>query len=112
MAAAHETTLVADLPREKLRDVVSCAVQDIQERYPRFRIEQQTSTSTVLRYGMNWSSWGERITITPEHGSIRVVSECTFPLQVIDWGKNRKNVELVRSCLAQAIAAVHGDPSA
>lgn len=112
MAAAHETTLVTDLPLEKLQDIVSHAVQEVQGTHSGFWVEQETSASTVLRHGISCSSWGERITITPEYHSIRVVSECTAPLQVIDWGKNRKNVELVRSCLTRTMAAADNDQSA
>lgn len=38
-------------------------------------------------------SWGEKITIQVEEGAITVKSECVYPLQLIDWGKNKKNVK-------------------
>ncbi len=109
MGAGYETLFVADMPPEKLRDVIRSAIQDIQERHPRFRIEHQTFDITMFQSGINWSSWGERITISAEHKSIRIVSECRLSSQVIDWGRNRNNVELIRPCLAQAINTALGE---
>lgn len=47
--------------------------------------------------GMGMMSWGEKITVriaeAPGGSSVHIRSECTFPLQWIDYGKNRKNVE-------------------
>jgi len=41
----------------------------------------------------SWSSWGEAILIDISHpGWMTVESKCAFPLQLIDWGKNKKNV--------------------
>lgn len=46
-------------------------------------------------------SWGENVTLhmsdTQQGTAVRIRSQCSFPLQLIDWGKNRKNVqEIVR----------------
>jgi hypothetical protein len=109
MGAGYETILIADIPPEKLRNVIRSVIQDIQERHPRFQIEHQTVNITMLRSGLNWLSWGERIIITAEHKSIRVVSECILSSQGIDWGRNRNNVELIRPCLAQAINTALGE---
>ena len=39
------------------------------------------------------SSWGERVTISlSEPGMMEIESSCWYPLQVIDWGKNKQNV--------------------
>lgn len=49
------------------------------------------------KVGMGWASWGEKISvhIAPGPGgtAVHVRSECAFPLQLVDYGKNRKNVE-------------------
>ncbi len=105
MAAAYETTITTDHPRKNLLEVIRTAVQDLKQHHPRFLIESETTTSTIIRFGVNWLTWGERITITSGHNSIRVVSECVFPLQMIDWGKNRRNVDLVRSSLTASLAS-------
>ena len=44
--------------------------------------------------GINWSSWGEKITITlTANNTLHVRSQCSFPLQCIDWGRNQRNVD-------------------
>lgn len=47
---------------------------------------------------------------TGQGKSIRVVSECVFPLQLIDWGKNRQNVDRVRTCLTASLAGALSEP--
>lgn|GEM_PF-1793246 len=48
---------------------------------------------------LNWLSYGENVTIgvaeVPDGTGVRVRSECSFPLQAFDWGKNKKNVEQI-----------------
>ena len=38
-------------------------------------------------------SWGEDVVVTWTDRELTVASHCIFPLQVIDYGKNRSNVE-------------------
>ncbi len=38
-------------------------------------------------------SWGEKITVTVDHGEVHVRSHCALPTQCIDWGKNQRNVD-------------------
>lgn len=48
---------------------------------------------------MNWRSWGERITVSftpvPEGTNVAIRSQCAFPLQLFDMGKNKTNVETI-----------------
>ncbi|MFC1805602.1 hypothetical protein ACFL09_01310 [Planctomycetota bacterium] len=45
------------------------------------------------KVSLNWLSWGEELRIELDDGGVvRATSRCAFPLQVADWGKNRKNV--------------------
>ena len=52
---------------------------------------------------MSLMSWGENVEAWISHGprgaSVRLRSECAFPTQVIDWGKNRKNVDRIFEAL-------------
>jgi hypothetical protein len=44
------------------------------------------------RPGSIWS-WGENFQIQIEdNGSIRMQSKCSFPLTLVSWGKNKRNV--------------------
>lgn len=43
---------------------------------------------------LSWWSWTENIDVKiEENGMIRIKSECAFPLQIFDWGKNKRNVK-------------------
>jgi hypothetical protein len=45
------------------------------------------------KVGLNLYSWGEKFLVDDqENGNLKVKSNCIFPLQCIDWGKNRRNV--------------------
>ncbi len=51
-------------------------------------------------HGTSFSSWGEKITVTltalsPQSTQIHILSECGMPTQLVDWGKNNKNVNAV-----------------
>ena len=58
----------------------------------------------VFRFAhkVSLTSWGENITITltpygPAQCVAWVCSECSLPTQIVDWGKNSKNVnEILR----------------
>ena len=48
---------------------------------------------------VNWASWGEKIdvSLTKSPGGTDVVvrSQCAFPFQILDWGKNKRNVDWI-----------------
>lgn len=47
------------------------------------------------KVGLNGWSWGERLTVTLEEPNhITIESKCVYPLQCLDWGKNKQNVDL------------------
>lgn len=51
------------------------------------------------RVKISWRSWGEELTVRvdpgPDGTHVFVRSECEAPFQIIDWGKNRANVQLI-----------------
>ena len=57
-------------------------------------VKEEAADRLVASTGMNWRSWGEKVYIDflPED-SISVASKCAFPLQCVDWGKNKANVK-------------------
>lgn len=71
------------------------------ERGSGSRIVENSADSVTLRVPMNARSWGEKITLSTEGNSIRVVSRCRMPFTVTDWGKNQENVERVRQSLSR-----------
>ena len=52
-----------------------------------------------IHHGMSMASYGEKITITltptPGGTNVHILSECGMPTQVIDYGKNKKNVAVI-----------------
>ena len=50
-----------------------------------------------FHHGVSFTSWGEKITITlmpldPYNVRIDIHSECGMPTQIIDYGRNKRNV--------------------
>lgn len=58
--------------------------------------------------GVSMASWGAKVSvhIEPAQGgtAVRIRSECAIPLQLVDYGKNRKNVEQIASGLTPSAA--------
>lgn len=80
---------VSDLDefREKLKRVLA--------ELP-FLILRQDNDRIILKVGWTIWSWGENIIIDlSKNGQVTVLSKCVFPLQCIDYGKNKENVELL-----------------
>ena len=103
MTAAYESTIFGDLPQEALSNIIRETAKAVADYDRRIRIEHEGPERAVLRVCFNLSSWGERITLTLEQRSIRIVSKSTLPGQIIDWGKNRRNVERIRAVIRHKI---------
>ena len=103
MAKSQETRIACHLSPLKIREVIDAVVEDLVRRNSKYRVEKDTSNSVALRVGVGWLSWGEDVTLTVENASIHIISKCVVPTQIIDWGKNRKNVELVATTVHRAI---------
>lgn len=77
-------------------DQTHAAIRQAMTDDTKARPKSITDTTFTARVPINFSSWGENITIvlSPLDGGTRVSvrSTCAFPLQVVDWGKNRRNV--------------------
>jgi len=74
--------------QDALKSAIEAAFESLGWRY---------STVSLFAYRASLSpnllSWGERIVVEIlPGGEIQVTSKCAYPLQIIDWGKNRQNV--------------------
>lgn len=67
-----------------------------------WNISFASATGFVAFTPFSWKSWGEEVTVKIESDTLTIKSECTGS-QVVDWGRNRKNVER----LIQEIDAVN-----
>ena len=57
-------------------------------------IRKESPDTIVASTSLSLLSWGERVIITfLSDGSIAVTSECTWPIQCFDWGKNKANIK-------------------
>ncbi len=53
---------------------------------------EETERDIIVHMPISWASWGEKIKfVITEHDTLLVESRCYF--QVIDCGKNKKNVD-------------------
>lgn len=55
---------------------------------------------------VGWSSWGEKVTAVvgfgPRGSVVTLTSTCSMPTQIVDFGKNKKNVTTVVEALRGA----------
>ncbi|HEV3143350.1 MAG TPA: hypothetical protein VGZ47_05630 [Gemmataceae bacterium] len=78
-----------DLSTRDLLHAIEDALYDL--RWPHFRDDRFRVVANIS--GQIFVSYGEKVTIDIEReGWVRVRSECSFPLQWMDWGKNAGNV--------------------
>lgn len=68
-----------------------------------------------ILHGMSAASYGEKITVTlkalPGQTSVHVHSECGLPTQLVDYGKNRKNVEAIFAYFERGIESAPAAPA-
>ena len=62
-----------------------------------------------LSHSISFSSWGEDITITmtaqDNQTLVDILSKCSLPTQIVDYGKNKKNVNEIFNYLMQSLSA-------
>lgn len=83
--------------------VVSCA-QDAAVRLLSARPRATSPDHVELVVGTSWSSWGEVLRITAHPGTsgtdVSIESRSRLRATLVDWGKNRRNVDAVRDAVA------------
>ena len=96
MAASYEAGTSYKVPLDELRAAVVKAAERVG-----WGGLADTDRGFKFTIGINFWSWGENITIAlDDAGTVTVKSVCSFPLQIFDWGKNRKNVQRFFACLS------------
>ena len=95
MAVSYETTIVKNIEIDKWAETIDTIAQRLEQTMG-WRLANRGHGILEYKVPLTMRSWGERVRITIEEGSIRIESWCSFPTQVIDWGKNRQNVDLIR----------------
>ena len=95
MTVSYETTIVKDIDVEAWAETIDTIAQRLEQTMS-WRLASRGHEMLEYNVPLTMRSWGERVRITIEEGSIRIESWCSFPAQVVDWGKNRQNVDLIR----------------
>ena len=53
-----------------------------------------------LKVPLNVLSWGETVNIRVKaSGEVEIQSTCSYRYQIVDWGKNRRNIEKIFTCM-------------
>lgn len=94
--------------REMTVPVAAASVQqrllEVLQTLPRTSVQGVGAGVVQASVGTGLASWGEDLTVhltqVPGGTGVHIRSQCSFPLQLIDWGKNKRNVELVAQGLA------------
>lgn len=95
--AHHEETFILNNSKEDfIKNLKSC-FNDLN-----WSMSDESTNIIVASNKINFLSWGEKIIIKFfDNNKISVVSQCIFPIQYFDWGKNEKNVKSLLSLLNQ-----------
>ena len=111
MAANYQTMNTYNAPYQQIRDMLMDPTFCTFNKFS-FKVESPTYEGYILYFknGVNFSSWGEEIQINitqlpgdPSKSNVVIRSECALPTQIVDWGKNKENVNKVINYLQQRI---------
>lgn len=91
MAAKFEESKKYELSKNKLIQTTKEALEKCNFKIKTINEEEgKIHAKTKL----SWWSWTENIDVKIEDdGIVNIKSECYFPLQIFDWGKNKSNVK-------------------
>lgn len=120
MAASSMDTRMFNAPMQAMINLFRSPLFFTRNKYT-FKGESFNGYFTTFSYshGVTFTSWGENITVTlsmSPNNMVRVDvrSECSVPTQIIDWGKNKENVNAIFSFiyahLGQFVNALNGFP--
>lgn len=89
---AHFTeTRCFPIQRHEFVQIVSEILESLEWDFTEISVEEFYATNEI-----NALSWGEKININLlQNGMISVKSKCVYPLQLFDWGKNKRNVQII-----------------
>ncbi len=100
MGRSHEQQITVPAPPDQVAQRV-CQVLAALPKASGVALHPPYVTAST---GLGMWSWGEKILVqlseVPGGSAVRVRSECAFPLQLVDYGKNRRNVQHVLDGLA------------
>lgn len=90
MPAGYKTTRSFAAKRRDIEEVILAVLDGLGLKWLGELSERDAMT---IRVPINDCSWGEKIEVQfVGSNTLRISSKCILPLQLYDWGKNRKNV--------------------
>lgn len=109
MAASNNQTFIVNASLQQV-NALMCDAAFIQGTELTFAAHIPTPNQITFRFttGVSFTSWGEIVNITiaaigNNQVQMSIDSECAMPTQIIDYGKNRRNVERVANYVNQNI---------
>ncbi|PID26581.1 MAG: hypothetical protein CR982_09510 [Candidatus Cloacimonadota bacterium] len=97
MGVKFEKTQNYNLDKVKLIERIKIALKK-----SKFKIKNIDEKNGLIhaRSKLNFSSWTEKISIkVDDNGDVTIKSKCFLPTQIVDWGKNEKNVKKIFNSL-------------
>ncbi len=98
MAASHETLVALNLPQDELGVLVERAGRRLEAETDWIMYGSTSEGSVRFTTPRGWFSAGERLRLEIEERRVRIVSR-SYGLKLIDYGKNRRNVEKILKAL-------------
>lgn len=118
MAANHKSSYVMNTTMENLCNIIK-SENFSQTLNIEMKSENPTDNGVWYRFhhGVTFTSWGEKITITltrvnSEMTTMEIHSECGLKTQVIDWGKNKRNVCNIYEEIERGLSPEGAQPTA
>jgi hypothetical protein len=106
MAANATRVLYVNLPYDRVFAVIIPTMMSVGVQSYACNPATKVFTGST---GMGLTSWGEDITVwvavTPQGSAVNIKSECSLPTQLIDWGKNKENINKFATELSRLLQA-------
>ena len=89
---AHFTqTIFISIQQHEFNQIVKESLESLE-----CEVIEMSATEIHSKIGINALSWGEEIKVKLHSDKrISIESRCIYPLQLFDWGKNKRNVQLL-----------------
>ena len=99
----HVEEIELEVDRDVSRHAIGETFQALGWQY-----ENPFPDSYVAKTQFSTQSWGEKITVFfTENATLKIKSVCYMPMQLFDWGKNKKNVDGFVGLFTAKAARIH-----
>lgn len=85
--ASYEKIIKSSIEIEKAKNISRKIISSLD-----WKLVSEKENKIISNIKMNIWSWGEKISLEFTKEEMKIKSTCSFPLQFLDWGKNKSNV--------------------